>query len=204
LLLRKTAQVTYYNHIDFNRVDEYDLLDFIENRQHAFTRKMLDLIILNLQSALRNNPSEQHILTQVVKSLESLRPKIEQLISLQETNLFPFLRKLLEVYKQKEPSRFLKIKLTESSIRQIKAEHAGILTMLESLRSLTNQFQPPAKTDEAMKLCYAELQEFSEDLTQQLYREDQFLLPRIATIEEMVLNRSQQDDALEYGHGGDA
>jgi regulator of cell morphogenesis and NO signaling len=196
--------VSYYEHIDFSRVDDHDLLDFIESRQHAFTRNMLDLIILNLRSAIRKNPPEHIGLGQVVQLLEALQMKIEQLIRLQEKNLFPFLRKLMEVYQRKQAFRFLKINLTESCLKEIRAEHERILDMLLRMRNVTNHFRPPLYADEGLKLCYAELKEFTEDLTLQLYREDQFLLPRIATLELKVLNRSDQEDAINYGHGGDA
>jgi len=196
--------MSYYKHIDFSRVDDSDLIQFIENRQHVFTRTMLDLIVLNLRSALNQKGNQQDVLPQVVVLLEKLQKEVEWLFQIQESKLFPFLRKLLEVYRRKQPLRFLKINLTESSLKQVREEHANILSLLRNMRTLTNQFCPPANADEITKLCYAELSEFCDDLTQQLYREDRFLLPRIAAMEAFVMRNSSREDAVAYGHGGDA
>ncbi len=196
--------MSYYEHIDFNLVDDHDLLDFIENRQHAFTRNLLDLIILNLKSAMRSNPDELEKLGNIVRLLQTIRTKSEYLINLQETRLFPFLRKLIELNQRRQPIRFLSIKITDSTIRQIREEHYQIRQMLVVMKQLTGQFKTPPRSDEVMKLCYAELKEFCEDLSRQLQRDDQFLLPRIASMETLVLSRSESIDAIAYGHGGDA
>lgn len=151
---------------------------------------MLDLMCRNFKSALRTNPRWKSEIQDLICLLEQLNEQLNSLIELEEKSLFPFIRKLVEVENHQEPLRFLSVKLVESSINSIKKGHNHIVALLHSLRTLSNEFKAPTTSNELLKLCFAELQEFESDFLVNLSRKENFLFPKILELEQKVLRKS--------------
>ncbi len=181
-----------FRHIRFQHIEECDQLDFIEGKFHAYARSMLQLMSRNFKSALRSNPRLKANIQDLICLLDQLNEQLDSLIELEENNLFPFIRKLAEVEKHAEPLRFLNVKLVESSIKSIKFGHNHIIALLHSLRTLSDEFRAPLYSNELLKLCYAELEEFDKEFLANLSRKENFLFPKLLELEQKVLNKSNR------------
>jgi regulator of cell morphogenesis and NO signaling len=184
-----------FDHINFASIGETDLLDFIEGRHHAFSKTMLKLMILNFRSASKSNPKHLDQIQDLVSLLQQIEGKMNRLINQEEESLFPFIRKLIEIKDQPKPIRFLNVKLMESSIRRIKEEHTHVEALLHSLKRLSRNFHTPTHSNELLKLCFAELQEFNDGCTDNLMREKEILFPKMIELELAVMK--QTSNALE-------
>jgi regulator of cell morphogenesis and NO signaling len=179
-----------YRHIRFQHIEESDQLDFIESKYHAYSRAMLDLMGRNFRSAWRSNPKWRSEIQDLICLIDQIQDQLNTLIELEQKNLFPFIRKLSEVEKHRQPLKFLKVKLVESSINSIKAGHNHVVALLHSMKVLSNSFQAPTASNELLKLCYAELEEFDGYLLKSLAHKENYLFPKILQLELKVLNKT--------------
>jgi regulator of cell morphogenesis and NO signaling len=182
--------MSYFTHISFHQIQEGDLIDFFELRHHEQAGSLLKLMHRNFQSAKSSNPRYRLILQDLICLLQQIDVQLSGLVKLESDSLFPFVRKLAEVQKHREPIRFLRVSLIGSSIEKIAEEHNHIIALLHSIKQLTNQFMPPADASEIMKLCYAELKEFDDTVMSQLDREQNILFPKILKLEDEVMHKS--------------
>ena len=182
--------MSHFRHINFQWIREEDLLDFIEQKHHAYSRNMLELITRNFQSMLNSNRSISEEFVDTYNILLQLQEQVSKLIEMEEHSLFPFIRKLLEVNNEPEPLRFLNVNLTGSTIRSIRDDHSRVIALLQSLRKLTNNYKAPDDAAEIQKLVFAELEEFDQDFIQHLHREKEYLFPKIISLEKKVVQRS--------------
>ena len=181
-----------YRHINFHKIDDEDLLSFIEQRHHAYCKSMLELIIRNFRSATQSKGQFSPQSNQLLSALLELRDQVDALIRKEEETLFPYVRKMLQVRAQKEPYRFLDVNLTESSIRTLQEEHVNVMRVIAKIKSMTADFTPKADDEEILRLVYAELKEFGSDFSMHLHRELEFLFPRMIRLEDEVRQRTRQ------------
>jgi|GEM_PF-6186966 len=182
--------MSYYKNIIFQKIQESDLIDFFELKHYAHAINMLKLMHRNFQSAQSSNSEHGPLLQDLICLLEKVDDQLAGLIKLESESLFPFVRKLAEVQKHQEPIRFLRVSLISSSIEKIAEEHNHITALLHSIKKLSNQFMPPVNATEIMKLCFAELHEFDDIVTNQLTREQNILFPKIRKLEDEVMHKS--------------
>jgi len=199
----RNRRMQNYRNIRFHHIEESDLLDFIEQRHHAYAKSMLILMLQNFKSAIASNPRHKDVLQDLKCLLEQLNVQIMRIIALEEESLFPFVRKLLEVRQQIEPVRFLKTGLIQSSINRISAEHDHAIALVHSIKKISNYYTPPEISNELLKLCYEELREFEDLSMSQIFRERKFLFPRILDLESDVLQISSVAATGTSGPGHD-
>lgn len=202
LYLSKKA-MSSFKHIRFQHIKESDLLDFFESKHNAHAKSMLDLIQKNIKSALKSNPLYESDIQDIICLLEQLDQQISKLMKLQEENLYPFVRKLIEVSEHEEPIKFLNTGLMQSSINSIRAEHTHIVALLHSIEKISNHYTPPEHSNELLRLCYSELKEFESVIKLKLLSEDSFLFPRIIDLESRVLEISSTAKTGTGGRGVD-
>ncbi len=181
-----------YRHINFHKINDEDLLSFIEQRHHAYCKNMLELIIRNFRSAQQHRGQFSKEGNELLSALLELRDEVEALIQKEEETVFPYVRKMLQVKSRIEPYRFLDVNLTESSIRAIHEDHLRVVKVLTRIKKMTNHFKPNAEADEILRLVYAEMSEFDADFSQHLHRELEYLFPRMIQLEEDVRKRTRQ------------
>lgn len=156
---------------------------------------MLELMLKNFRSALRSNVALKHEIQDLICLIEQLEIQLTELIVLEEQSLFPFIRKLVQVKQLHEPTRFLQVKLLESSIRKISEEYEHAIGLLNHIRELANNYEAPKNANELLRLCYAEMEEFESDFLQHLNRERSDLFPKILELERNVMKLSSQAGA---------
>lgn len=192
-----------FKHIRFQKIEESDLLDFFESKHNAYAKSMLNLIQKNISSALKSNPTFETELRDIICLLVQLDSQINNLVKLQEENLYPFVRKLIEISEHEEPIRFLNTGLMRSSINSIRFEHSHITALLHSIEKISNHYTPPEQSNELLRLCFSELKEFESIIKLKLFSEDSFLFPRIIELESKVLQSSSKAKTGTGGGGVD-
>ena len=181
-----------FQHIDFNAIGAKDLLVFFEQRHHAYVKSMLELILRNFDSALHQENTLHEGAEYLLNLLLELRKNVDKLISIEQESIFPFIRTLIEVRETQSPIRFLNINLSESTLKAIRLDHARVLDLLHGIRNFTNNYTPPVKCNETLKLVYAELEEFDHNFGQLLHREIEYLFPRLIALEQEVVMRTEE------------
>lgn len=71
-------------------------------------------------------------------------------------------------------------------IAVMEEEHAGAGEDLENIRTLTNNFTPPAGACYSFKSLYRLLEEFEDDLHQHVHLENNILFPKAVSLENQL------------------
>ncbi|MEN8201728.1 MAG: hemerythrin domain-containing protein [Bacteroidota bacterium] len=110
-------------------------------------------------------------------------------VSEEEQHILPY---ILELEKQsaleKPDPAFLK-KLQNYSIREFEQEHDRLETSLEHLSRLIIKYLPPFEDFQLCRQILHDLSDLVKDLTDHANMEDKILIPRVAELEEQLLDR---------------
>jgi regulator of cell morphogenesis and NO signaling len=71
----------------------------------------------------------------------------------------------------------------------MEAEHEEEGQRQEKIRQLTNDYTPPADACGSLKLTYALLKQFKDDLHEHIHLENNLIFPRALEIESRVVER---------------
>ena len=66
-------------------------------------------------------------------------------------------------------------------------EHTGAGEILEKIKTLSNNFVPPAEACNTFKALYAGLEEFQNDLFQHIHLENNILFPKAIALESELI-----------------
>ena len=154
-----------------------DLLNYIEATHHSFIREKAPLLMEYSQKMVRahgENHDEIKPLAGWIRALvEDLMPHLMK----EEQILFPA---ILGLHNQVEMQNcFGHI---GNPINAMLYEHDDALQILEKIREITNDFQPPAHACTTWRVCYASLAEFEADLKQHIHLENNLLFPQALTL----------------------
>lgn len=153
----------------YNEMSLSDLVAYIMKVQQPYLRTTL--------SSLRNNPEtirmqekgskRAAVLAAVVENLAVL---VEKHLDEKETQIFPLMIKKVE--NPKTP-------LPESQIRKIKEQQGEIKECLITLRRLSNEYEAPPGSIPLLKLCYAQLFNFEQDMLKSIFLEEEILFQKL-------------------------
>ena len=106
----------------------------------------------------------------------------------EEQLLFPYIKYLVDVKNkamQPEKPFFGTIK---NPIKMMEAEHESAGNLLAEIKSLTNNYAPPADACNTFKVYFQELKEFEEDLHKHVHLENNILFPRSIELENRLFH----------------
>lgn len=141
-----------------------DLTVFIENKHHQFLRTALPTTLDLLNTLLRVHGTNHKELFEIYQLFGKLKTELEQHLLKEELMLFPELVNAGDSQK------------IQSLANEIIMEHEGAGEILKSLRTVTNNFTPPADGCDTYKKAFALLEEIEQDLHEHIHLENNILL----------------------------
>jgi regulator of cell morphogenesis and NO signaling len=105
--------------------------------------------------------------------LTNLGKLTQQHLIWEEHVFFPYLRSKLE---HQEPRTSLNL---QEALKKIKSEHASISRLLKKTRLISNGYTPSLDSSPSLRLCYAQLFDFEQDLLKHFFLEDNILFPKL-------------------------
>ncbi|QYJ86467.1 iron-sulfur cluster repair di-iron protein [Shewanella mesophila] len=154
-----------------------DLLNYIEATHHSFVREKAPLLIEYSQKMVRAHGESHDEINPLAGWIRVLVEDLMPHLMKEEQILFPA---ILGLYNQVEMQNcFGHI---GNPIDAMLYEHDDALQILEKIREITNDFQPPAHACTTWRVCYATLAEFETDLKQHIYLENNLLFPQALTL----------------------
>lgn len=157
-----------------------ELIHFILQKHHAFTRNQLALIQqLATKVELRHGPLHPEI-RKVNEALATICEELKHHFFCEENVLFPY----IEMLEQKET---LVAQNTFSSIDQpvarMMAEHNQTGDELRALREITNGYQTPQDACTTYRALYGAMEDLECDLHRHIHLENNILFPRAVALE---------------------
>ncbi len=143
---------------------------YIMDIQHPYLKKALATFLLCSNKICETKEKEAEILAD---SLQKLGGLIEQHLVWEEQTFFPYLRLQIE-HEQNEVSENL-----PSVITKIKSDHYSITKLIKKNRLMNNDYVPPSGASPVLKLCYAQLFDFEQDMLKHIFLEEHLLFPKL-------------------------
>jgi regulator of cell morphogenesis and NO signaling len=166
---------------DWSQASLTELIDHIEGTHHAFLRRELPRLA-GLVLKVRGVHGDHHPeLAGVEQAFTGLRDEIEMHMAKEEAILFPAIRRLDATGDSQCPCASI-----EDPIRVMEAEHEGAGRALETMRTLTGGYAPPADACNSYRAMLAGLAELEADLHRHIHKENSILFPRAVRAEKGV------------------
>jgi regulator of cell morphogenesis and NO signaling len=177
-----------YNQINFNDVSPDELINYIVNKHHGFTKNMLSLTLQHSKTLAKEEEEEA---SHIYKVVNLLNTTIEQHFKDEEEILYPYAKKLLEWKRTGNGNMIPSINIMGNPIKRFIEEHIYLIELLNEIRSIANNYTVVANNRNHMKLLHAELFELEQDIQKQIFLENNILFTKLIDLQnEMIMSKS--------------
>ena len=107
----------------------------------------------------------------------------------EEEIFFPYMKQIFHAHKHRESYATLLIRTLRKPLEEVMLkEHETTGSSLHRLRTITNNYTPPANACLSHKVTFAKLKELDNDLVQHIHIESNILFPKAIEMEKELLN----------------
>jgi regulator of cell morphogenesis and NO signaling len=174
------AGSTNKNTINFSEMRIDKLVDYLSNTHHSNVKSAISRFNVYLKTIIKVDSSVHPEVKKISSLLNELTTLVEQHLAMEEHLLFPYISKLVKSQGLLSDSES---HLAENPVRKIKQEHSRMRALLENIRDVSNNYLPSVNSSPALKLCYAQLFDFEQDLHRHIFLEEKILFPKVIEIE---------------------
>ena|SRR6218665_105433 len=163
------------------------LIDFINGQFHANETEILNFIhnsILQLLAEKSCDAIHLKMLEEVEQKFAKLKKKLIMHCEKEDEILFPYIRKLLELRRDKTSLSPQTISIIKNPIRILEAEHVQASQILADIKRTAGQFSIPADVPKEYVMLMQSLRKFEHDLHMHLHIENNILFPKLIALEE--------------------
>lgn len=172
---------------DFNKWELDFLIDYIVNTHHKYVIQAIPVIYEYTQKVARVHGDRHPEAIKIAEKFVVVADELNRHMCKEEDVLFPYIKHLSVANSNKmkvEPSPFGTV---ENPISMMEHEHDIVGRLMEQIKSLTGNYNPPADACTTYKLSYAKLKEFDDDLHQHIHLENNILFPKVIELEKHLL-----------------
>jgi len=174
--------------IDFDSWEIDFLADYILNVHHSYLKRALpetkEQVDKFLVEHRKKFPELEEIESIMNRFINEMPPHMRQ----EEEIYFPYIKQIYHAHKHRESYARLLIRTLRKPIEEVmQKEHDTTGSNLNKLRSITNNYTPPANACITHKITFAKLQELDKDLVQHIHLESNILFPKAIQMEQELL-----------------
>ncbi|HEY7098920.1 MAG TPA: iron-sulfur cluster repair di-iron protein [Terriglobales bacterium] len=160
------------------------LADHIVEQHHCYARRELNRLTALAEKVFLRHSDRHPQLGRIRELVNAMANEMSTHMLKEEQVLFPHLKTIEEAAKNgtTPPPAFFGTLM--NPIRHMMADHDDTGELLRSLRSLTNDFQPPAGACMSFQALYHGLADLERDLHQHIHLENNILFPRALEFEK--------------------
>lgn len=174
---------TQSGYVDFQKVSLAELIAYILETHHIFTRSEMARIealsakVINAHSA--NHPELFKVDNLFQRLCADLKPHMFK----EEQMLFPYIVDMEQAQAGGQPDPFAPFGTVKNPIRMMSLEHDNAGDILRELRAVTADYTVPPDACISYQTLYKALQGFEKDLHQHIHLENNILFPRAIVLE---------------------
>jgi regulator of cell morphogenesis and NO signaling len=163
--------------INFDKLSLTQLSDYIIGTHHVYVKQELPQIFAYLQRVASKHGSRHPEMLKVFDLFTEVKDELEQHMQKEEMILFPRIKELEHSGTGHQPEAYL-----QAPIAVMEHEHDKAGRLLEEIRILTADYNPPADACTTYRLSFAALKAFEMDLHQHVHLENNILFPKALAI----------------------
>ncbi len=176
-LQETNANSGFDKRIRFETWDLPLLIDFILQNHHKYVRESIPEIRELLDKVCNVHGNEEPSLHKIREDFISLSNELWAHMPKEEDILFPAIDRLIQ-QKNGYINDSIYLNNLNAPILAMEHEHESAGDLIKSIRSLTNNYTPPAFACPTYQITYKMLQEFDNDLMQHIHLENNILFPK--------------------------
>ncbi|MGV3657356.1 MAG: iron-sulfur cluster repair di-iron protein [Chitinophagaceae bacterium] len=162
------------------------LADYIVNTHHTYVRKTLPELRGYALKVAQVHGSRHPELVTIHHLVEAINQELTDHMEKEETILFPFVKKLVAAQKGTDTLSAAQIGTVQNPIRDMEAEHEQAGKILESIRTISNNYELPQDACASYGLLFKMLQDFEDDLFTHIHLENNILFPKTLELEKTL------------------
>jgi regulator of cell morphogenesis and NO signaling len=163
------------------------VLEHIVTRHHGYVRTQIPVIQAYAAKLVAAHGARVPAISQIAQVFGDLAVELTRHMVKEEAVLFPFIRAMVEAKAMGRRAARTPFGTIQNPIRMMELEHQEAGDHLWRLRTLTDNFQPPADACTTWRACYAALEDFERDLHEHVHLENHVLFPAAARLEEELV-----------------
>lgn len=164
--------------IDFDKMNLTQLCDYILLTHHAYVKHEMPQIYAYLEKVSSKHGERHPELYKIFQTFAAVKEEMEGHMNKEELLLFPRIKELQKIAADENGNLQLNITYVQSPITVMEQEHEHAGTLLNDIRTLSNDYTPPQDACTTYRLCFAALKAFELDLHQHVHLENNILFPK--------------------------
>jgi regulator of cell morphogenesis and NO signaling len=173
------------NTLEFDEWPIDFLIDYILFVHHAYLKKTLPSLKVNVVSYISSHKKKYPYLIPVQEAFEDLADAITEHMVEEEEIIFPYLKQIYNTYKRKETYGHLFVRTLRKPLRKvIESDHFTIMSLLSHLRNITNNYTFSSDACTNHQVLYHKLHELDLDMVQHKFLENEILFPKVMNMEK--------------------
>jgi len=170
---------------DWQTTSQAELVMYIVENHHAFTRDELELLGALLAKVCGVHGQNHPELFQIQNQFGKLRGDLEPHMLKEESVLFPYIIRMEAAALGNQPLPAPPFGTVRNPVRVMMAEHDAVGYILGRIREASSDYTVPADGCISYKTLYSALTALEVDLHQHIHLENNILFPRAAELEDM-------------------
>jgi regulator of cell morphogenesis and NO signaling len=166
------------NHLNFESWEPSLLIDFIVQHHHQYVRESIPQLEALLNKVCSVHGVDQPQLFAIRNDFSALADELLNHLPKEENVLFPAIKRM----SKNEESDFVNL---QAPVSMMEHEHETAGKLIKSIRSLSDNYTPPANACLSFQMTYKLLQEFENDLMQHIHLENNILFPKALELQSM-------------------
>ncbi|MBZ0173397.1 MAG: iron-sulfur cluster repair di-iron protein [Phycisphaerales bacterium] len=172
--------------VDADAFSLTDLANHIEREHHAYLRSELPRLDAMTERVYRVHGESEPRLADVRRAFCDLRDELTSHMMKEEQILFPVIRQL----EQSDDAVSFHCGTIEGPIRQMEAEHEHAGDALVTIRTATDDFQPPEWACNTYRAMLDGLARLERDMHVHIHKENNVLFPKAIALETARPNKA--------------
>lgn len=156
------------------------LAEYILQTHHRYVRSVLPSILQHADKVARVHGAVRLELVEIARLFSLVAADLEAHMAKEEQILFPYIKSLARAEAAKEPTQFETVR---NPIRMMEVEHEAAGAMMREIRTLSNDYTPPADACMTYRVLFNELEAFEQDLHRHVHLENNLLFPKAIALE---------------------
>jgi regulator of cell morphogenesis and NO signaling len=182
--LEKITASPVSNKMPFTEMTAEQLISYILIHHHFYVKQSMPTILAHLEKVAIKHGDRFPYMVEVLCLFKEINEEMTAHMQKEETILFPRIKEVVASYESKEDLNLSDVYIAAPvKVMELEHEHAG--DVLYKIRTLTNNYTPPADACTTFQVSLAELKEFEEDLHRHVHLENNLLFP----MAEKMLNK---------------
>jgi|WetSurMetagenome_2_1015567.scaffolds.fasta_scaffold560339_1 regulator of cell morphogenesis and NO signaling len=159
------------------------LIEHIVNVHHSYVRNAIPVLLTHTAKVARVHGERHPEVITIAERFSSVAEELSHHMMKEERVLFPYIDALVKAVREGQQPPVTHFGTAANPIRMMEAEHAAAGDTLYTIRSLSDNYTPPADACTTYQVTYQELRQFETDLHTHVHLENNILFPRAIALE---------------------